>query len=331
MIQGYDIIGDVHGHLEPLEGLLRSMGYTESGGLWCHPTRMAVFVGDLVDRGEHQVEVIRLAQAMVQGGSAVMVIGNHEYNAVAWATTRDEGSHEFCRPHTAGNRRQHEVFLEKVVENSPLHHELLDWFCTLPLWLELELGGHRLRVVHACWNETQMRVLAPLLSPNGTLTVEAVRATSRKGTPAYDALEVVLKGPEIHLGGLCYLDKGGTERRHARRRWWDATATTLRATALIPSGSLACDGTPFPELPDTPVDPLGQYDHPIPVVVGHYWEKAPVALWSDLVACVDYSVAGKGPLVAYRWSGEAALDQANYVVQPVHHPHPDDNSEPGDD
>lgn len=331
MTEGYDIIGDIHGHLGPLEDLLRTMGYREVDGAWGHPTRTAVFVGDLVDRGQHQVEVVRLAQAMVAAGTARMVIGNHEYNAVAWRTPVAEGSNEYCRPHTDHKRRGHEVFLEKVAENSPLHHELLDWFCTLPLWLELELGDARLRVVHACWNEAEMKVLEPLLDPDRSLNLAAVRATSVKHSPAYEALETVLKGPEIHLGGLCYLDKGGTPRYKARRRWWDPTATTLRTAALIPKRSLTPDGDPFPELPDTPIDPLGQYDDVAPVVVGHYWESIPVALYSPRVACVDYSVAGTGPLAAYRWSGEPTLDPANYVLQSVRHPHPDDNNEPSPD
>ncbi|MEY4339105.1 MAG: hypothetical protein RLZ14_955 [Actinomycetota bacterium] len=331
MTEGYDIIGDIHGHLGPLRDLLHTMGYREVDRTWHHPTRTAVFVGDLVDRGQHQVEVLELAQRMVAAGTARMVIGNHEYNAVAWHTPVVEGGDEFCRPHSEKNHRQHTVFLEKVVEGSPTHQRFLEWFCTLPLWLELELGGARLRVVHACWNEAEMHTLEPLLDPDRSLNLQAVRATSVKHSPAYEALETVLKGPEIDLGGLCYLDKGGIPRRKARRRWWDPTATTLRRAALIPRGALTPDRDPFPELPDTPIDPLGQYDGAAPVVVGHYWEQIPVALYSPKVACVDYSVAGTGPLVAYRWSGEATLDAANYVVQPVRHPHADDNLEPGDD
>lgn len=36
----------------------------------------------------------------------------------------------------AKNRHQHQHFLAEV-EGSPLHDEIVDWFLTLPLWLDL--------------------------------------------------------------------------------------------------------------------------------------------------------------------------------------------------
>ena len=59
-LQGYDVIGDVHGHLDALEGLLARLDYARVDGTWRHPSRQAIFVGDLIDRGSHQVEVARL-------------------------------------------------------------------------------------------------------------------------------------------------------------------------------------------------------------------------------------------------------------------------------
>ena len=35
---------------------------------------------------------------------------------------------------------------------------------------------------------------------------------------------------------------------------------------------------------------------------------------SPQTACVDYSAGAGGPLVAYRWSGETELDDANFVT-----------------
>jgi hypothetical protein len=84
-------------------------------------------------------------------------------------------------------------------------------------------------------------------------------------------------------------------------------------------------------LPDTEVDPFGRYDDDVPVIVGHYWCQAPLALYSSLVACVDYSVAKNGPLVAYRWSGESELSVARYVAHPVAHPGTEDSTGPFED
>jgi len=84
----FDIIGDIHGCAEELKKLLEKLGYRicghretgpMSGPVWAHPKgRIAVFLGDLVDRGEGIVETLRLVYNMVETGHALCVPGNHE-------------------------------------------------------------------------------------------------------------------------------------------------------------------------------------------------------------------------------------------------------------
>jgi hypothetical protein len=50
-----------------------------------------------------------------------------------------------------------------------------------------------------------------------------------------------------------------------------------------------------------------------PVFIGHYWMTGKPGRQSPKVACVDYSAAGDGPLVAYRWDGEQELDARRFV------------------
>jgi hypothetical protein len=80
-VKGYDIIGDVHGCATALEDLLIDLGYRPNDwtGAYWHPDRRAVFVGDLVDRGPDQLRVLKLVKLMVDGGSAHIVMGNHEF------------------------------------------------------------------------------------------------------------------------------------------------------------------------------------------------------------------------------------------------------------
>ncbi len=89
LIGPFDIIGDVHGCSDELEALLRELGYvqtkTESGdGLWGdvaygHPDgRMAIFLGDLVDRGPRVLDAVRIARNMTRAGAALCTPGNHE-------------------------------------------------------------------------------------------------------------------------------------------------------------------------------------------------------------------------------------------------------------
>src|SRR5262245_49109162 len=146
-------MGDVHGHADALLALLRELGYRFRGGAWRHADRTAVFVGDLVDRGPGQLEVVSTVHRMVEAGSARIVMGNHEFNAVAWATEDGNGSH--YRAHNGKHFDQHKTFLAAVGDGSPIHREIISWFRTMPLWLDLD----GLRVVHACWDPANMAVL----------------------------------------------------------------------------------------------------------------------------------------------------------------------------
>ena len=309
-MSGYDVIGDVHGHAVQLRGLLAKLGYTDVDGVWKHPSRTAVFVGDLIDRGDHQLEVVAIVRAMVEAGAARIVLGNHEFNAVAWATPDPDHPGKFLRSHNEKNREQHHEFLEQVGEGSDRHRAIIDWFMTIPLWLDLD----GLRVVHACWDPRSIARLDGLVSPSNTLTPELVVASSRSGTVAFTAVETLLKGPEIPVDPH-YLDKGGHERCCARFRWWLPDATTLRAGAEIPPDTMTVDGEPYPVLSDEPIDPpTPPYSDALPVVFGHYWPSGPRVIDTPHATCVDYSVAKGGPLVAYRWSGEAELDARNLVA-----------------
>ncbi|MDH3456589.1 MAG: polynucleotide kinase-phosphatase [Gemmatimonadota bacterium] len=80
----FDIIGDVHGCCSELEALLSELGYVrDEDGVWGHPEgRMAVFVGDLVDRGPRIPATLRLVMDMVTSGHAHCVPGNHDMKLV---------------------------------------------------------------------------------------------------------------------------------------------------------------------------------------------------------------------------------------------------------
>lgn len=82
----YDIIGDVHGCFDECVELLTTLGYTIESttetpyGFRVTPPdgRMAVFVGDIVDRGPKIVKSLRLVMTMVEQNQALCILGNHE-------------------------------------------------------------------------------------------------------------------------------------------------------------------------------------------------------------------------------------------------------------
>ncbi|TDC11328.1 polynucleotide kinase-phosphatase [Nonomuraea longispora] len=79
----FDIIGDVHGCRSELETLLGELGWVRGPQGYAHPGgRTAVFVGDLVDRGPDTPGVLSLVMDMVEAGTAICVMGNHEQKLV---------------------------------------------------------------------------------------------------------------------------------------------------------------------------------------------------------------------------------------------------------
>ncbi|WNG88513.1 metallophosphoesterase [Mycobacterium sp. ITM-2016-00317] len=323
---GYDVIGDIHGCADELHELLDAMGYRSAGlgGAYAHPTRTAVFVGDLIDRGGQQLRVLETIKAMVNAGSARMVLGNHEFNAMAYATEWPGKPGKFLRPHddptdkrSEKNARQHAAFLEQLSRDERDFY--LGWFWTQPLWLDL--GD--IRVVHACWHEPSIAVLQRELGGNRFTSIEQLARASTKGDPLYVAVETLLKGPEISLadhGQQSYLDKDGHLRDRARLSWWKSDATTLRGLAEIGHNFTAHDGAPYPDLPDLEVSEEHRsyvYADQVPVFYGHYWRSGdPRRLldWTDHTACVDFSAVKGGTLTAYRWSGESQIQPDHYFV-----------------
>jgi protein phosphatase len=79
----FDIIGDIHGCFDELAALLKELGYmvepsTEGFAVTPPEGRIALFLGDLVDRGPKTPDVLRLVMSMVEAGTALCVPGNHD-------------------------------------------------------------------------------------------------------------------------------------------------------------------------------------------------------------------------------------------------------------
>ncbi|MCB2426431.1 metallophosphoesterase [Methylophaga pinxianii] len=124
----YDLIGDIHGYAQPLRKLLIKLGYTENGDDFSHPERKVIFLGDFIDRGPNQVEVCAIARTMIEHDHAYSIMGNHEFNAVAYATKDPSNNDTYLRPHNEKTYLQHKAFLDEVYEYSALHNELINWF-----------------------------------------------------------------------------------------------------------------------------------------------------------------------------------------------------------
>lgn len=304
-VQRYDLVGDIHGHADALHRLLRALDYGEIEGVFRHPERQMIFVGDFIDRGPHQREVLRIARSMCDAEAAMAVMGNHEFNAIGWTAQDKDGA--FLRSHSPKNASQHAKFLAQVGENPAAHKEAIDWFRRLPVWLDLP----GFRVVHACWHDASCEALKPFLDEARRFTDEGIFESYRYGTAAHAAVEILLKGPEERLpAGIHFNDKDGHRREEVRLRWWDQTATTFRKAAH------GMDGREN-EIPDSMLPTDYRYHGSKPVFFGHYWLKDRPDITAPNAACLDFSVAKEGHLTAYRWAGEPELTKKSLVFVPA--------------
>jgi hypothetical protein len=145
-----DIIGDVHGELPALEALGRELGYRVEDG-WSHPDgRTLVFLGDLVDRGGYSLEVAELVKRLCDARRAFAVMGNHEYNLVAWYAQIPG----YERP-----KRSNRPTTEDVLRRRGRWNPVLELMRALPLGIELP----DLRIIHACWHRASLDVVRDAL------------------------------------------------------------------------------------------------------------------------------------------------------------------------
>lgn len=303
----YDLIGDIHGYAEELKCLLQKLGYSETRSGYHHPQRTAVFCGDFVDRGPEIPEVVRIVRQMCDEGNAIAVMGNHEFNALAFDTEDPDQPGQFLRPHSERNLKQHAATLKQLTSSE--RQDALAWFRTLPVAVETDL----FRVVHACWNPLCIQNLETATKEFGAFTPEFLKRATAVHDPVFDAIECVLKGPELQLpDGLTVTDKEGNRRRRIRIRWFQSPQEQTWQTYALPAAqSLPAD--PIPD--DVFACPYEQHERP--VFVGHYWLRnfPPKPLASN-IACLDYSVAKDGWLCAYRLDDDSPLTSDRFVAVP---------------
>jgi Calcineurin-like phosphoesterase len=286
----YDIIGDIHGHADALERLLRKLGYTRRFGVYSHPgKRKVVFVGDFIDRGPKIRETLHLVKDMVESGNALSVMGNHEFNAISFHTPHTEKG-GFFRDHSIKEIKQHIETLDQFKNYDSEWADFLEWFKTLPLYLDLD----HFRVVHACWNDRHIEFFQ--VNDMGITADVLSRGNNKSDKDGYYiAINDTLKGTESKLPkGYFFTDKDGTERHECRVKWWSNSAT--RKTL----GDVLIDCPAELALIEINGDDYLSYADTKPVFFGHYWLRGKPRIENPSAICLDFSVAKGGVLAACR-------------------------------
>lgn len=306
--RGYDLIGDIHGCSQTLQRLLEQLGYRKRAGVYQHPNRQVIFLGDVVDRGPRIREALHIVRDMVELGSAQMTLGNHEFNALTYCTPIDAAHHEYLRPHTPGNSNQIAATLEQFANYPQEWQEFLQWFKGLPLFLEIRhaYSGQVFRAIHACWDQRLIDQHWQIWGTNH-ITDEFVQQSVIPGTHASLTKQRLTGGIDLSLPmGMEITSEDGYTRKAFRTKFWATHAQTYDELLFQPD--------PLPEVfAKAPISAehraqmLRYETHEPPLFVGHYWLKGHPEPLTPNLACLDYSAVKFGRLVAYRMDGEAQL------------------------
>ena len=303
-----DIIPDIHGQAQKLRAALTNLGWQRRGTTWLHaePDRQIVFLGDFIDRGPENGEVIRIVRELMDAGRAKAIMGNHELNALHFHT-KDPDTGLPLRPNNQDNTEQHKSFLDEFPPGARKTKEALGWMKELPLFIEA--GGFR--AVHAAWLQPAIDELRRQ-TETGVLGEDQLIRAGRKGDVFYHIAETIAKGPEERLPApYSFRDKGGQVRHSVRLKWWNSDARNWRQVAMSVPDFNQIPEDPLPQNLATSIYPSGDR----PVFFGHYWMSGTPVLQSGNALCLDYSAGTDGPLVSYTYpAGSRELSLKNLMV-----------------
>jgi len=338
-IGNLDILGDIHGEIEALKKIIKSLGYDINGS---HPEgRKLVFVGDLVDRGPDSPAVIKFVKNLIDHGNAQAILGNHELNLLQ-KKAKDGAGWYFAERFAKDIKYQpFNVAQDKEVQ------EIYNFLANLPLALERD----DLRIVHATWDNEKINTVRRV--PLGTIA------------QYYSDFECSID-KNIESSGLLKAysdeqikwDKEQSDSETQNMPFLDNTCEYNLAHQMGNPVRVLTSGVE--KKTETPFYASGkwrfverfawwnEYSDDIPVVVGHFWRRFsgashdPENLFSGVapeswhgvknnVFCVDFSVGGRflerhknlplgqdTQLVALRWPENILMLEDGTTLETTH-------------
>jgi hypothetical protein len=318
--RGYDIIGDIHGCGNTLAKLLEQMGYRKRSGVYRHDSRQAIFIGDIIDRGPRIREALHLVRDMVEHGSARIVMGNHEYNALGYCTRARPGSGKtWLREHNSRHDGLIRETMAQFEQHSREWNEFLEWFYTIPLFID----EPDFRAVHACWDSDLIETFKAHQG-GACIDDDFLHASAAIESFAGQVMDTLLRGTDLRLPpGVEISGRDGYVRKFFRTKFWADNPKTYADVVFQPD-PLPAD-VASRKLTEHELAQLCSYPASAPpVFVGHYWMEGRPAPLKPNVACIDFSAVKYGKLVAYRLDDEQQLSRDKFVWVDVEQPEQSD-------
>jgi predicted kinase len=125
---GLDVICDLHGLLPQFLELAQKTGYVLVDGLPVHPDgRKMLFLGDIIDRGDHSIDLLDLVRRMVEKGLAYAIKGNHEEKLLSFLH-----QHEQCDLKTWNSAASANTGLDLLRRGGDFRGRLVNFIKSMP-------------------------------------------------------------------------------------------------------------------------------------------------------------------------------------------------------
>lgn len=288
-----DFIGDIHGHYSKFFQLLEKLGYhfNSQSLTFTHPDdRKLVVLGDFLNVGMQNLEVLSCIFNMHQQNKAYVISGNHEYFlALLYVKTLQNKNTLWYYI----QRDYFPVYIEFVNKKEQLY-KYIEWLLDLPIFIDFGTS----KAIHAIWDEEDIEFVKNHNSIKKMIDYISLNPTFKE------------RLNKIIMGITFKVKKQNSKKPiFFRYKWWENIENTpinqlfMHKTELF-SAQYAIDIN---------FDSLKIKTTHLPVFFGHYNLQGFPYLTNSTKCCLDFGGAKGGYLTAYRWDGEDILD-ANKII-----------------
>ena len=289
----FDFIGDIHGHYSKFIQLLNKLGYSYNSELntYSHPDkRKIVVLGDFVNVGMQNNEVLACLQNMHQKGDAYIISGNHEYFLALLYTKTLHNKHTLWY---YIQRDYYPIYIE-FINKKELLYSYIEWILELPIFLDFG----NCKAIHAIWDENDIELVKNHNSIKKMIKFISINPEFKE------------RLNKIIMGVTYKLKKANHHKpTFFRFKWWE----DIENTPIHQLFMHKFEQFPVEMEKDIDVHTLKINTTPYPVFFGHYNLQGFPYLTNKTKCCLDFGGAKGGYLTSYRWDNEEILD-SNKII-----------------
>lgn len=182
------VVGDTHGMLAPLIEMLREQDFQVVNNSFKHEFKKLVFLGDILDRGEESITLLKMVINTVKNNDAYFLLGNHENKLI-------QSYEQFLKDGSVKGKSisSSQTFLKFLALSQEEQNEIFNFLVEAPVNLNLWVNKNTLEAVTKVSDSDELVKFGMIhantnyYNPYRTPKSEAVYGSSRNKED-YDAI-----------------------------------------------------------------------------------------------------------------------------------------------